>query len=59
MRVSKQPRQEVLSVKITKPLRVWIIQTAAKWAIRDGEKRTITDVIERAILLLQKHEEKK
>lgn len=56
MRVSKQPRQKVMSFKVTDAIRQLVEQLAARLTIKRQERVTLTDVVEAAVLALAKKE---
>jgi hypothetical protein len=56
MRLTRSPRQKVVSFKVTHEVRSAIEKIAAKWTIKRGELYSLTDVIQEAIERLAKKE---
>ncbi len=58
MRRTRQPRQTVMSFKVTPDIRHAVEVMAAELTLERGIKFTMTDVIEEAIVFLRLHKSK-
>ena len=52
MRRTREPRQQVLSFKVTQQVRRTVELLAARLTVERGERYTLTDVVEEAVRLL-------